>query len=249
MTKARLTTFRISHFSEKARWAFDWSGLEYVERALLPGVHVPFVRRIAPRTTVPVLEHHGRVIQGSGAILDYLEDELGAKALAAPPAMAARGAELERLADRAFGLGIQRIFYDAFLDRPKDVTDVWSQQGPAWGRPFYAIARPFIVRQVRRLYRITPDVVESAKDAFRRAFDETDRILESSPYLLGDRPSRADVTVAALLAPACRPPEHVVRWPTAVPERLVGFLHEHESRPTFNWVLRMYREHRRSRQQ
>src|SRR5262245_29868789 len=144
MTTPRLTTFRISHFSEKARWAFDWSGLEYVERALLPGAHIPFVRMVAPRTTVPVLEHHGRVIQGSSAILDYLEDDLGAKALAPPPAMAARAAELERLADRAFGLGVQRIFYDVFFDRPKDVTDVWGQDGPAWGRPFYAIVRPVL---------------------------------------------------------------------------------------------------------
>ena len=35
----RLYTFRISHFSEKARWALDLQGLPYEESTLLPGPH------------------------------------------------------------------------------------------------------------------------------------------------------------------------------------------------------------------
>src|SRR4051812_21922713 len=37
MPEPRLTTFLISHFSEKVRWALDFESLAYDERRLLPG--------------------------------------------------------------------------------------------------------------------------------------------------------------------------------------------------------------------
>ena len=64
---ARLYTFTISHFAEKARWALDYKGIHYQEKRLVPGSHFPIVKRIAPRTCVPVLRDAGCVIQGSSA--------------------------------------------------------------------------------------------------------------------------------------------------------------------------------------
>ena len=43
----RLYTFQISHFSEKARFALDLSGIPYEEKRLLPGAHIVTTRRIA----------------------------------------------------------------------------------------------------------------------------------------------------------------------------------------------------------
>jgi hypothetical protein len=66
--------------------------------------------------------------------------------------------------------------------------------------------------------------------------------------MLGETLSRVDVTVASLLAPLCRPPEHVLRWPkeTDMPSELVDFTREFEDRPTSGFVRRMYRDHRRA---
>jgi hypothetical protein len=69
-------------------------------------------------------------------------------------------------------------------------------------------------------------------------------MLESRRYLGGDRPGRADVTLAALLAPACAPPEHVMKWPLELPGDLAAFVSEIEKRPTLAHVRRMYAEHR-----
>ena len=69
----RLYTFTISHFAEKARWSLDYKGIHYQERRLVPGSHVPIVKRMAPSTFVPVLQDAGRIIQGSSAIIDYVE--------------------------------------------------------------------------------------------------------------------------------------------------------------------------------
>jgi len=246
----RLYTFAISHFSEKARWALDLNGVTYTERRLLPGLHIPVVRRRAPKATVPLLEHEdsgSRVfVQGSSAVLDYLETRLGATRLAPPAATAARSVELEARADHAFGLGVQRILYDVLLDRPKVVIGLWTQGAPAWSRAMYRAVFPLLRRGTTKTYAIYPKKVDEAKERFRRAFDETDRLLESTRYLLGDEgPTRVDVTVAALLAPVCLPPEHLIVWPE-LDASLRTFQSEFEGRPTWDFVLRMYREHRRA---
>ena len=46
----RLYTFTISHFAEKARWALDYKRIHYQEKRLVPGSHVPIVKRMAPST-------------------------------------------------------------------------------------------------------------------------------------------------------------------------------------------------------
>lgn len=240
----RLNTFTLSHFSEKARWTLDLNGIDYTERRLIPGPHVLVIRRMAPRTTVPTLEHDGTVVQGSGAILDYIEQRLGGTLLAAPPAQAARATEIEAATDRGFGLGVQRIFYATLLNHRAEVVDMWTQGGPVWSRAFFAIGFPLVAHLVRRTYKIRPDAVERAKDLFRRTMDTTDKALSEGPYLLGDRLSRVDVTVASLLAPLCCPPEHILRWPARVPPEHEAFVNEFRGRPTWDFVLRMYRDHR-----
>lgn len=241
----RLLTFTISHFSEKARWTLDLSGLTYAEKHLLPGPHMLVTRRLGRRTSVPILQHGERAVQGSGAILDYVQTELGASRLAPEPAHAAECSRLEALADKAFGLGVQQILYATLLREKEIVIDLWTQRGPFYGRPFYALAYPAIAAAVRRMYRINPENVQRAKDRFGSAMDETDRALRGKPYLLGERLTRADITVAALLAPMCRPPEHLLRWPE-IPEHTLAFVREFEDRPTYQHVLKLYRDHRRS---
>jgi glutathione S-transferase len=163
-----LMTFVISHFSEKARWALDFEGLSFEERRLIPGLHIPSVRRLASESTVPVLVHEGRAVQGSSAILDYLETGLGATRRAPRPEDRARAAELEALADHACGLGVQRIFYETLLKDRRTVTDLWTQDGPRYGPGFYAFAYPLVAFAVGRKYKTRPDAVDRAKDRFRR---------------------------------------------------------------------------------
>src|SRR5207245_725283 len=52
---ARLVTIPISHFCEKARWALDRAGVEYVEHPHLQLVHVVAARLAGGGRTVPVL--------------------------------------------------------------------------------------------------------------------------------------------------------------------------------------------------
>ena len=122
-------------------------------------------------------------------------------------------------------------------------VDLWTQGGPRWGRAFYAAAFPAVAAGVRRIYDLNPDRVAAAKDDFRRAMTEMDRELSGKPHLTGAEPKRVDIAVASLLAPMCRPPEHLVKWP-GPPDALLDFVSEFEGGPTWNHVLDLYREHR-----
>ena len=106
----KLYTFNVSHFAEKARWTLDYEGIAYEERVLLPGPHQLVTRRIARRTHVPVLEHDGRYVQGSSAIIDYVADRLGGTRLTAvDPTERAKALELEKTLDQALGRGVQQV--------------------------------------------------------------------------------------------------------------------------------------------
>lgn len=242
----KLYTFNISHFAEKARWTLDYEGISYKEKVLLPGPHQLVTRRIARRTHVPVLEHDGRYVQGSSAIIDYVADHLGGTKLAViDPTERAKALELEKTLDEALGRGVQQVLYSALLNDRRTVVDLWSSGGPFWGRGFYAVAFPAVASAVKRMYKTT-DVksVAEAKQRIVTTFDELDAVLAKQPYLGGDTPNRSDITLAALLAPVCRVPEHRVKWP-AMPPELADLEARLSGRPTWNHVLGMYRDYRK----
>lgn len=243
----KLYTFNISHFSEKARWTLDYEGIPYEEKVLVPGPHQLVTRRIARRTHVPVLDHDGHYVQGSSAIIDYVADRLGGTKLTpSDPSARAQALELEKQVDHAFGLGVQRVLYSEILSDRKTVTDLWAFGGPVWARGFYAVAYPVVARVVQRMYKTDDaEAVAKAKQRFVTTFDQLDAVLATQPYLGGDRPSRSDITVAALLAPVCRVPEHRMPWP-AMPPALADFEASLKGRPTWKLVERMYREHRKA---
>lgn len=245
-----LYTFNVSHFAEKARWALDYEGIPYVERVLLPGPHQLVTRRKAPRTHVPVLDHDGHWVQGSGAIVDYIADRLGGTRLTpADPARRAQAHALEAALDQAFGRGVQQVLYSSLLKDRRTVIDLWSTGGPFWARGFYALAFPAVASAVKRMYKTTDaEGVERAKQRFVTTFDTLDATLAQQPYLGGATPDRTDITLAALLAPVCRVPGHRVQWP-AMPAELADFEASLRGRPTWNHVLRMYREHRQPRKE
>jgi len=241
----RLYTFQISHFSEKARWALDIEGIPYAEQVLVPGPHQLVTRRLSKHSSVPLLVHDRHVVQGSSAIVDYVGERLGGRRL--NPTNASELAEaraFEAELDLAFGLGIQRVLYGAVLEDRATLTELWSAGGPFWARAFYALAFPAVTAVVKRMYQThEPHLVAASKARFLEQFENVDALLSKQPYLGGDQPTRNDIAVAALLAPLCKPPEHRVKWPET-PLVLRDFEAQLRGRPTWNHVLRMYREHR-----
>ena len=73
-----LYQFPISHYCEKVRWAMDHKGLEYKLKNLLPGLHLKTTRKMAKKSSVPILVDTNKQglpeqIQNSHIILNYLD--------------------------------------------------------------------------------------------------------------------------------------------------------------------------------
>jgi glutathione S-transferase len=240
-----LYTFSISTYSEKVRWALDFEGIPYREVRLLPGLHLKTTRRLAPGSSVPVIDHNGTVVQGSADIITYMERSLGAKRLKANESDASSCAALESVADNQLGTAMQTLGYNALLGDRKLVTRLWSDRGPWWAGAFYAVTYPAIAKAVRKLYCRTPQRLKAAEQDLMAGLKVTDAALEKTEYLTGSKPTRADLSLAALLAPLCRPAAHPVRWPP-LPSALAELVAPHLGGPTLSHVSRMYALHRHS---
>jgi glutathione S-transferase len=243
----RLYTFSISHFAEKARWALDYKGIAYEEARLVPGTHMAIVRRIAPRTTVPVLVDRGRVIQGSSAIIDWADTQIPERRLTPSDASESEGViELERWLDVELGEPLRRVFYHYALEHRELVISLFTQGGPWWGKSFCRLAFPLIRQRIRGMYAINEVNVAADKERIAAVHERIDGLLASSPYLVGDRFTRADLTLAALLAPMWMPDEHPTRWPRleAYPAQVNALRARFEQTRARAHALRAYREHR-----
>jgi glutathione S-transferase len=245
---ARLYTFTISHFAEKARWSLDYKGFVYQEKRLVPGSHIPVVKRMAPCTFVPVLQDAGRVVQGSRAIIDYVDARVPDRPLTPmDPSERQCAHKLEHWLDSEFGEPIRRVFYFHALNNRDLLIPLFAQGGPWWGRLFCRVGFRIIANRMRQMYAITAENTALDKDRVTAAYERLDALLENRRYLVGDRFTRADLTLAALAAPTWRPPEHSTHWPPdeLYPDEITAFRARFAKTRTCEHVLRMYREHRK----
>jgi glutathione S-transferase len=243
----RLYTFAVSHFAEKARWALDHKGVDYVEVPLVPGSHVPIIKRVAPLTTVPVLRDGDRIIQGSSAIIDHAEAEWPELTLSPPDESGRRRAlELERWLDRELGEPCRRVFYFHALEHRDLVLHFFNQGGPWWGRKLSRIGYHLLANGIREMYAITKDTAARDEERLQAVFERLDALLAGGSYLVGNRFSRADLTLAALSAPMWEPEQHPTRWPSRelYPLELLAFKARFANTATHHHVMRMYRERR-----
>lgn len=243
----RLYTFAISHFAEKARWALDHKGIDYVERVLLPGSHFFVVRRMAPDTTVPVLRDGETVIQGSSQIIDYVDAKWPKTPLTPTmPDSRTSAIDLERWLDVEFGTTLRRVVYFHVLANRQLVTGLFTQRGPWWGPAFYGALFPVVRLGIRRMYAIKPESAARDRARIDAGLERIDELLDGKRYLVGDAFSRADLTLAALTAPLVGPAEHSTRWPPpeAYPPEVAALRERFARSRAHDHVLRMYREHR-----
>jgi len=114
-SQPKFVTFGISHYCEKARWALDWHGIAYDEINWPPGVHIVLAKSCgAKQTSLPILLDGRRVIQGSGAIIDWADRQTQDQARRLTVADAR---EIEQRADSVIGVHVRRLVYAELLPR------------------------------------------------------------------------------------------------------------------------------------
>ncbi len=249
--KPTLVTFGISHFCEKARWALDWHGLTYREVGWPPGVHEVLAKgRGLECPTLPIMFAGTTVVQGTGAVIDWAEQNTKDRDRSlTPKSGSGEAADIERRAAEVIGVHVRRLTFTEMLPNHSHLLKpALFLRASAWHRLVGKIMWPVSRRLMLRKFDIRPGAAAESRAKIEEELDWLDaKLADGRPHLVGDRFSRADLTVASLLAPFARPKEMPVYHALAIPEPLTEDVRRWSERPVMRWVLTQYRAHRTPR--
>lgn len=239
----------VSHYSEKARWALAWKGVEHRRRAPLPGAHIPVALWLTrgAHYTFPILSMDGRRIGDSTAIVAALEERYPDPPLyPGDPAERSRALELEELFDEQLGphirllawheLGNDRERFEALM-RSAAPGPLAKLSGPS---AVYARAYTGLRFRVR-----SPRAAELARAKILAALDRLEAELGDAEYLVGGEFSVADLTAASLFYPLVTPEEGPLPSDQPAAAGFERFRAPLRERRGFKWVTEMFRRHRK----
>jgi glutathione S-transferase len=255
MSDAKPTLWQIdvSHYSEKARWALAFKGVEHRRRSPVPGGHIPVALWLTRgrQATFPVLTLDGRNIGDSTAIIAALEERHPDPPLyPEDPGDRRRALDLEDYFDEELGPHVRRLaFHELGRDRER-FEAVVSRTAPGPLAKFPGAATAYARTYTALRFGARDErAAEVAGERVLAALDRLDAELEAGggEYLVGGAFTVADLTAASLLYPLVLPDEGPLPPDADPPEGLERFRAPLKERPGFRWVAEMFRRHRRPR--
>lgn len=253
-TAARLWTIPISHYCEKARWALDRAGIDYVEHAHLQVLHWLPARLAGGGATVPVLRcPTGRVFDDSTDILHWVDEQCRRRGSTVPAlfpeeAEARRAvAELERSFSEELGPAGRLWMYETMRNRA-DLVARYGVTGTPWWQGRFARAGYPLIRAIVR-WRLTIDDDAVVRDVARveAAFNRVDEMLaDGRSYLVGGHFTAADLTWACMSAAVLMPEGYGVPLPRVdeMPTAAMPRVRAWRERPAGRFTLRLFAEER-----
>jgi glutathione S-transferase len=202
----------------------------------------------AKSSTLPMLFDGATIIQGSGAVIDWAESKDRDSGRSLIPKTNRDEAEaIERRADAVIGVHVRRLAFAEMLPRyPHLLKPALFQRASAWHRLLGNMMWPVSRRLMLRRLDIRPGAAAESRAKLEAEFDWLDaKLADGRPYLAGERFSRADLTVASLLATFARPKEMPLYRALQAPESIAADVRRWSERPVMRFVLEQYRRHRR----
>jgi glutathione S-transferase len=251
VSRPELWHIKVSHYSEKVRWALDWKGVEYDPHAPPPGPHMAAAMWVTrgEHKTFPVLKLDGRAIGDSTAIIAALEERYPEPALyPADPDARRRALELEDFFDEELGPHSRHVAFHYLGRDPEKLSEFAVSLMPAavgrFGptrRAAGAAAKSFSGMR----YGVgSEESADRSRAKVHAAMDRLELELDAAggSHLAGDSFSVADLTAAALFYPLVSPPEG-----PSVPEpsaEFAAFRDLFRERPGYNWVEETFARYR-----
>jgi glutathione S-transferase len=172
----------------------------------------------------------------------------GKKLLPEDDALRREALELEDHFDKKLGPATRRWVYSwALHDRPL-LVQAMSADLPPIEAAAVRMLRPLIVAGLTRGLGLSDEAAERSQARIAELLEEMGRRLsDGRRYLVGDRFGLADLTFAALAAPAVVPPEYGAAMPSPgeLPEPMRRTVEVFRNTPAGAFALRIYRDHRR----
>ena len=245
--KPLLITIALSHYCEKARWAMDYSNLNYQEESHTPLFHRQYTSRYGG-TTVPVLVTENKALTDSHDILEYLNDISEDKKLYPENLqLCDRVKTLEKLFDEKLGVATRVWGYYYAMEEPLKVALAWGIKAPLTEKIKTIVSSHNIPRLLKISYRINLQTKNTALKNIKEVFATVnDELNSGEQYLVGDRLSAADITFAALASPILHPPNHPIYSSelSKMSDERLAVIKELRSTPAGKLAMHIYREHR-----
>ncbi|HEY3435141.1 MAG TPA: glutathione S-transferase family protein [Solirubrobacterales bacterium] len=249
--KPTLWQIDISHYSEKARWALEYKGIDHRRRSPLPGTHIPIALALTRggQMTMPVLQIDGENVGDSTAIIAALEARFPDPPLyPADPEERARALELEDWFDENLGPHARLLPFYELTQEPDLFAEVAAAAVPGpLGK-----AKPLVGAYARTYTRLRWNAdsdadAEQAREAIVAALDKLEAELEQGDgeFLVGESFSVADLTAASLFYPLVVPPEGPLATDLPRPPALERFRESLSKRRGYKWIEETFRKHRR----
>lgn len=199
-----LLQFSTSHYCRKARLALGYKGISYQVKNLTPGLHLLEIKPLTGLSTVPVLmpqiEGQPQAIGDSTQIFKFLESLVPSPAMFfSDPQLQREVSLLEDWLDESIGTATRFVYYDFRGKEGKGIDPSLASQA--------------VIRVVRWQYGINEAAVKLAAERLVNALEILSYGWQSSPYLVGDRLSIADIAAAALLSPLALIPQYRRDYP------------------------------------
>ncbi len=241
-----LHQFPYSHFNEKVRWALAYKGLEHRRINYLPGPHMPAIRKLSGQTQTPVLRIDGEPLAGSAQIIERLEQIAPDPALyPAEPKARAEALQLQNRLDAELGPNIRRALFSVMVDEGAYTCRMFSEGKSLAVRLAYRASYPLAKGLIKKGNGVTDQAsIDRAYELTAAIFDDIAERVADTGYLVGENFSIADLTAAALMAPAVNPGDCEMTRPEPMPESIRRFLARWADHPGSAWVRAIYAKHR-----
>jgi glutathione S-transferase len=236
---------KVSHYNEKVRWALDYKGVPHVRRAAVPGRHRAIAERLTGHRTFPVLVFEHEAIGDSSRIIEALERRCPEPALCpADPVARGQAFDLEDFFDEELGPAVRllvthHMLPNASLTLGAFMPDLAGVRRLVARAMFPAVRRRFIAD-----FAITPRSVDLAYDTIRAAGERFQAELQPSGYLVGEGFTVADLTLAALVAPAVCPEQFPYPQPQRGHPLLRPLRDALSENGVLEWAQQIYARHR-----
>jgi glutathione S-transferase len=236
---------KVSHYNEKARWALDYKRVPHVRRAEAPGRHSAVAQRLTGARTFPVLVVDGEAIGDSTRIIEALERLHPEPPLyPADPVERRRALEIEDFFDEELGPHLRLLVIKHMLASGKLILGAFF---PDLGAPRRLVARamfPLHRRRTIAAFRIDDASVELAWAKVQAAGECFREELQPNGYLVGDGFTVADLTAAAIVAPAVAPKQFPYPQPQRGHPLLAPIRDAFAEAGLLEWAREMYARHR-----
>ena len=207
---------KVSHYNEKARWALDYKRVPHVRRAITPGRHQPIAQDLTGGRTFPVLLLDGEAVGDSTRIIAELERRYPEPPLyPADPDERQRALEIEDFFDEQLGPHARLLVLHHMLPDAKLLLGAFAPDLKGLRRLSARATYSRLRSRIAAGFGIDERSVALAYEKLRAAGERFRSELHPSGYLVGDRFTVADLTLAALLAPIVAPEQ----FPYPQPQR------------------------------